>query len=181
MHLLSLILMAGFTFLISPLRGEWSEGSPQGMQYAQFNPPSGWRNADLQSKSKYIQTMVVGQGKHDLPPSLSLAIDRFPGSLKEYLRHIKGIAEANGGRWKDLGTIRTESGDAALIQEEIKTQWGELRNMYTIILKNGIVYLLTAGALKEEFPHYYPDFFRAMRSLKIVEQVPKKEEVKDLK
>ncbi|MBA3957626.1 MAG: hypothetical protein H0X51_04420 [Parachlamydiaceae bacterium] len=135
----------------------------------QFTPPAGWRFADTKSQ-KHVHTMVVGKGQRELPPSITLGTDRSPGTLKEYLKRIKGISESKGGDWKDLGNILTDAGEARLVQEDMKTQWGELRIMYVILLKNGTAYILTAAALKEEFAKFYPEFFRSMRSLRITDE-----------
>lgn len=156
-------------------------GSPRNMQFAQFTPPEGWRYADVKNKLKYVQMMVVGKGQFDLPPSLSLASEPVQGTLKDYIKKIKEISESSGGTWKDLGMINTEAGEAKLIQEDIKTQWGELRNMYVVLIKNGMAYILTAAALKEEFATFYPAFFKAMRSLKIEGQPLNNEELTSIK
>lgn len=145
----------------------------------EFTPPSGWRFAEKQSQLKNVHSMVIGKGDYALPPSLTLGTDRFPGTTKDYLKRIKSISESHGGDWKDLGIIRTEAGEANLVQEDTKTQWGDLRIMYVILLKKGTAYILTAAALKEEFPKFYPEFFKAMRSLRISKDTLNSEQVKE--
>lgn len=137
------------------------------MEVVEFTPPAGWRYGEQRPEHKHVRSMVIGKGEHELPPSLTLATDRFQGPLKEYLKRAKGISEADGGVWKNLGSIRTEAGEATLIQEDRKTNWGDLRLMYVFLPRNGTVYILTAAALKEEFVKFYADFFRSMRSLRI--------------
>ncbi len=80
---------------------------------------------------------------------------------------MKAINDSQGTEWKDLGTIKTEAGDASLSQVDAKTQWGNVRTMHVILLRDGVIYIMTAAATKEEFPKYYKDFFNAMRSLRI--------------
>jgi hypothetical protein len=75
--------------------------------------------------------------------------------------------DAQGFEWKDLGTIRTEAGTASLSQVDTKTEWGSVRLMHVIMMKNGTVYILTASALKDEFSQFYKEFFAAMRSLRV--------------
>jgi len=133
----------------------------------QFTPPSGWHFAENPSNFKRVRTMVVGKGSHELRPSITLGTEPYSGDLKDYLKIIKKISEKSERDWRDLGKIRTEAGDAALLQEDSKTVWGDLRMLHVILLKNGTAYILTSAALKEEFPKFYPDFFRAMRSLRI--------------
>lgn len=134
---------------------------------AQFVPPEGWRFAESSALPKNILLMVVGQGGREFPPSINLATDNYKGSLKEYLKVVKSINDAHGDEWKDLGTIRTEAGEASLSQLDTKMNWGSVRMMQVILLKEGTVYILTAAALKDEFPKFYKDFFKSMRSLQI--------------
>lgn len=132
-----------------------------------FVPPSGWRVADLEALPKNVKIMVVGKGKYEYPPSLNLTTEEFKGSIKDYLKIVKNINEAQKSDWKDLGFLKTEAGEASLSQVDSKTEWGHVRLMHVITVKNGIAYILTAAALKEEFPQFYKDFFNSMKSLKI--------------
>lgn len=132
-----------------------------------FTPPEGWFLADPKSLPSNIKIMVVGKGASESPPSLNLAYENFSGSLKEYLRIVDTINKKKGAVWKDLGKIQTQAGEASLSQVDLKTQWGMERQMHVILLKDGIIYILTAAALKDEFPKFYKDFFTAMRSLKV--------------
>jgi hypothetical protein len=132
-----------------------------------FVPPSGWFPANPKDLPKSVKIMVVGKGQHEFPPSISLGAVYFDGTLKEYLKTIKARNEAQGIEWKDLGTIRTDAGNASLSQVDMKTQWGTVREMHVILIKNKTAFILTSAALKEEFPNYYKDFFASMRSLHI--------------
>lgn len=132
-----------------------------------FTPPEGWLLADPKALPPSIKVMVVGKGSYEYPPSMNLAIDTTSGNLKQYLKIVKEINDKMGAEWKDLGTIRTEAGDASLSQVDTKTVWGVERQMQVILVKNGTVYILTAAALKDEFPKFYKDFFNSMRSLRI--------------
>jgi hypothetical protein len=134
-----------------------------------FTPPEGWRVADAQALPASVKIMVVGKGAHEFPPSMNLGTENYTGTLKQYLKRIKEINYSQGLEWKDLGMIRTEAGDASLSQVDTKTQWGDVRMMHVILLKNETVYILTAASLKEEFPKFYKDFFKSLRSLKINE------------
>lgn len=132
-----------------------------------FIPPQGWRYAETKDLPRSVQVMVVGKGAGNFPPSINLATEKYAGTLKQYLKIVKSINDAKGSEWKDLGTIRTEAGDASLSQVDQKNQWGVTRMMHVMLIKNGTVYILTAAALKDEFPVYYKDFFNSLRSLRI--------------
>ncbi len=132
-----------------------------------FTPPEGWLLADPKALPENVRVMVVGKGAKEYPPSMNLTIETFAGTLKQYLKIVKAINENKGDEWKDLGTIQTEAGEASLSQVDIKSNWGTERLMHVILLKNGTAYILTAAALKDEFPKFYKDFFNSMRSLRI--------------
>ncbi len=132
----------------------------------QFTPPPGWATADASALPPRVKTMVVGKGKGNFPPSINLGMEKYQGTLKQYLKIIKAINDSQGSQWKDLGAIRTEAGDASLSQVDTKSEWGELRMMHVILLKDGIIYILTAAAKKEEFPEHYKAFFDSLRSLR---------------
>lgn len=134
---------------------------------ATFISPEGWRFADSNMLPKHVKTMVVGKGEHEMPPSINLGYEEFNGTLKDYLKIVKKINESQGDKWSDLGTIETKAGPASLSQVDIKTEWGALRQMHVIYLDQGVVYILTAAALKDEFPKFYPIFFQALRSFNI--------------
>lgn len=135
----------------------------------QFTPPQGWHFAEMSNKLKHVHVMVLAESKHELAPCISLGTDYYQGELKDYLKIVKQINDVKGDEWKDLGKIQTEAGEASLSQVNAKTQWGEMRMMHAILLHDGIAYILTTAALKEDFPAYYKEFFQAMRSLKFID------------
>ena len=139
----------------------------QTQQLAYFSPPPGWKLADPKTLPKSVKIMVIGESISHFPPSMNLSLEPYKGSLKQYLKLIKNMDEARGNEWKDLGPIRTEAGMGNLSQVDEPSQWGIKRLMRVILLKNNTVYILTASALKDDFPHFYDQFFTALRSLKI--------------
>lgn len=134
---------------------------------ATFTPPAGWRAADLNTLPSSVKFMVVGTGSREVPPSINLGFEPYKGSLKDYLKIVKDINSAQGDNWKDLGTVQTAGGPGSLSQVDVKTEWGVIRQMHLIYLDQGVVYILTAAALRDEFPKFYNDFFNSLRSFKI--------------
>lgn len=133
-----------------------------------FTPPPNWNAADSSLLPPRVKAMVIGKSLSHFPPSINLSCEPYKGNLKQYLKMVKNMNSAQGYEWKDLGTIRTEAGNASLSQVDTQTQWGSVRFMHVISVNNGYVYLLTAAALKEEFSRFYKAFFNSMRSLKII-------------
>lgn len=134
---------------------------------ASFTPPVGWMAADPKILPKAVKLMVVGKGSREVPPSINLGYEFYPGTLKEYLKIVRDINASQGDGWKDLGAIETISGPASLSQVDVKTEWGVIRQMHLIMLDKGIIYMLTAAALRDEFPKFYNDFFQSFRSFNI--------------
>lgn len=132
-----------------------------------FIPPKGWRQGLPDSPQGAVKLIVVGQGKGALPPSINLAVEPFAGSLNDYLKIVKAKNAAKGLDWKDLGKIKTKAGEGSLSELDTTLQWGNVRMLHTILVKNGHAYIVTAAALRDEFPSFYKEFFEAMQSLQI--------------
>ncbi len=144
------------------------------ISFVMFTPPSGWSMVDLKSlplKLERVKVMVVGSGSVNYAPRLTLSVEPYAKSLKDYLKMIKKKNAHLGADWKDLGVLKTALGNASLSQLDSKAQWGELRRMDVILLHNEQIYVLTATALKDEFHQFYQEFFSAMRSLRLANNV----------
>jgi len=109
--------------------------------------------------------MVVGKSNTEYPPSMNLGMEPFSGSLDEYLKIVKAINDSQNAEWKSLGTIHTKAGPGNLSQVDMTTSWGSVRLMHVILVKDGQAYILTAAARRDEFPRFYRQFFKSMRSL----------------
>lgn len=136
-----------------------------------FNPPIGWALADQKILPPSVKLMVVGKGSATFPPSMNLSTQPYNGTLKQYLKLIKTINDSQGYEWKDLGTIKTEAGNASLSQVDTKNEWGEIRQMHVVLLKNKQIYILTGAALREEYSQFYKVFFESFRSLRVDKNV----------
>lgn len=134
---------------------------------ASFDPPKGWRTTDKAKLPPHVKLIIVGSGKFDFPPSITLGTENFDGTLKDYVQIVKKINQSKKDPWKDLGLIDTKSGEASLSQVDIKTEWGDVREMHLISLNNGVIYIMTAAALKKEFATFYPVFFESFKSFKV--------------
>lgn len=159
-------LLPLFLILINMAFADESISPTSSTENIVFTPPSGWRYADSNGLPKHVHLMVVGKGAHDFPPSITLASEPYQGSIKDYLKVIKKLSTSRGNQWKDLGNIRTEAGNANLSQTDSQSQWGGVKMMHVIIKKDDTVYILTAAALKEEFPTFYKEIFASLRSVK---------------
>src|ERR1700722_13979307 len=131
-----------------------------------FTPPVGWKIVDPKELPPSVKVMVVGSG-FSLPlPSISLALEPSNKTLSEYLSIVKQINKKKGLQWKDLGKIQTQAGEASLSQVDNISQWGTVRMMHVILEKEGVIYILTAAAPKDDFSKYYSNFCESLRSLR---------------
>lgn len=137
-----------------------------------FNPPEDWKVVDPKLLPKHVKAMIIGKGKSNFPPSINIGMEKWAGTVKEYLQRVVKPANDNAHcDWKDLGTIKTQAGEASLSQVDIESSWGSQRLMHVIIKKSDNLYVVTAAALKEEFPEFYKEFFTAMRSIRFNKDV----------
>jgi hypothetical protein len=154
-------------FLFLLITSTLSAVDNSGVGIALFTPPKGWSQTDTTALPPSVKVMVVGKGSGAFPPSMNLSTQSYIGTLKQYLKMIKSINESQGYEWKDLGNIKTDAGIASLSQVDTKNEWGIIRQMHVVLLKNGQIYILTGAALKEDFSKFYKSFFDAFHSLKI--------------
>lgn len=160
-----LFFLFGLFFFFSGLEA----APPEVKEMITFTPPSGWKAPEkLDPRYPSVKLQVVGKGSSGYPPNMSLSMQPYEGTLKNYLQMIKFKEKKNGNELKDLGSIKTEAGNGNLSQVDTKGQFGDIRFMRVILLKNGMIYIVTASALTKEFALYYKEFFSAMQSLKIV-------------
>jgi len=132
-----------------------------------IHPPQNWQMANPEELSPRVKLMVVGKSQTHYPPSINIGTEPYKGTTRNYLLMVKRVNESLGSQWKDLGNIQTQSGKASLSQVDMNTEWGPVRLMHVILVKNRTVYVVTAGALKEEFSLYYREFFDAFKSIKL--------------
>lgn len=131
-----------------------------------FIPPKDWLLVDPKILSSHVKICFMGNAKEDFRPSMNLAIEEVNVSLNEYVAAVKKIYGSNrDNRFRDLGKIQTNAGEARMTSVDLQTQWGAARLMQLIFVKESKVYILTAGASKEDFSNYAKEFDKAFRSL----------------
>lgn len=133
-----------------------------------FVPPKGWEHVEGQEMPQDVRVVVRGSGKGALPPSMNLAIEKVACTQEEYVRVAQKLHQADPqASWSDLGTLQTSSGRANLWQIDIKTQWGEVRVLQAMRVAHGQAFVLSAAALKSEFPTFSKELLAALRTLSI--------------
>lgn len=131
-----------------------------------FVPPENWDIADPRSLSPKVKIAFLKNSGKGFSPSINLAIEDTDVSLADYLKAVKAIHEQDrNNRWRSLGKVRTASGLAQLTEIDSTSEWGPVRILQLILIKDKRAYVLTAAALKEEMSNYYKDIQSSFRSL----------------
>lgn len=140
--------------------------------FCYFDPPSDWDCADPKALSSLVQVGFVGKGKKLFRPSLNLALEEIDCGMKEYLKAVKEIHESDPHtRWRDLGALRTKAGEARLTEISRKTKWGDVRMLQSILIHQNKAYILTGAVLRDEFSEQYKPLLKAMRSMRITDDL----------
>jgi hypothetical protein len=140
--------------------------------YCYFIPPKGWDLADQTKLSPRVKICFIGKSSSNLLPSVNLATEEVDITLKAYVDIVKKDCESDPNCvWRDLGKYNTLLGEGRLTEREVKTPWGVSRQVQLIVIKDQRAYILTAGALKEEFSRHYQDFEGVLRSLIITDDL----------
>jgi hypothetical protein len=131
-----------------------------------FVPPENWDIADPTTLSPAVKIAFLTKSSKGFCPSINLAIEKTHVSINEYLKAVKAIHEQDrSNQWRALGKVKTQSGLAQLTEIDSPSEFGPIRLLQLILLKDGYAYVLTAAALKEEFSAHYQAFQTAFRSL----------------
>jgi hypothetical protein len=137
-----------------------------------FIPPKGWQLADQSKLSHRIKICFLGNTSRNLQPSVNLATEKVNVSLKAYVDILRSdCAKDPNCIFRDLGKYNTPLGEGRLTEREVKTKWGVARQVQLIVIKDNRAYILTAGALKEEFSRHYQDFEAVLKSLTITDDL----------
>jgi len=99
---------------------------------------------------------------------LNLGIEQVEVSLSDYVAAAKKRHLATRTKkWSEIGIVKTQAGPAHVSQIDEKNQVGDIRCLQCILVQNGLAYILTGVALKEDFLDYYNDFIKTFESFSI--------------
>lgn len=131
-----------------------------------FIPPKDWAIANPEALAPRVQICFLGKSSKGLAPSINLATEPVEVSLETYVEEVRKIHVSDpNARWRDLGKYKARLGEGRLTELETTTEYGTARMVQLIVVKDGVAYILTASALKEEFSSYYRTFDQVLSSL----------------
>lgn len=133
-----------------------------------FIPPKTWDVVDPSKLTHMFKIAFVEHSAKTFKPSLNLGVQKVNVSAEEYIEAAKKQHLVNRNKkWSELGIVHTKAGSAHLSQIDEKANFGDVRSMQCILLKQGYVYVLTAVALRDDFLNYYHEFLNAFESFSI--------------
>lgn len=133
-----------------------------------FIPPKNWDVVDPSKLKPMFKIAFVEHSNKTFKPSLNLGIQKIDVSLTTYLEGAKKQHLLNRNKkWSELGYVKTTAGDAHISQIDEKNTIGDIRSMQCILVKEGLAFVITAVALREDFINYHNDFLKAFESFTI--------------
>ncbi len=130
--------------------------------------PDTWKALPAKDFSSHMKVFIEGNGGNYYPPAIKVTMEKTNLSVNDYLLSAKKLVESSGdSSYRPMGKLQTFSGEASLVLMESTTNWGDVRSMQGVLVKNGMAYIITVSAIKEEFEDFYTTFFEAIRSFNI--------------
>lgn len=138
----------------------------QGANVYFFRPPAGWECTLLNDLSPHIEVGFVAAAEAgSFHPSLNLAKEEVEIDLKGYLKAVKEIHLAQPDTtWRDLGKFSMKAGEGRLTEIQTGSTWGPVKILQAILVQEGTAFILTAAALRKDFPRFQKDIVAALHS-----------------
>ena len=145
--------------------------SYQPSPFAFFSPPSHWLIASPEKQNSDIKIGFIASKRKVFTPALSFAVEKIDHPLT-YLKAVKSHHLKNRFHTlTDLGEFETKSGKAHLFQIEVKNNWGNIRILQSILIRDQKAYILTGSCLKKDFQEISQLFLQSFRSLTLAKDV----------
>ena len=131
-----------------------------------FSPPSGWQSSRPKHHSTHVQIGFIGEGSSKFHPSINLAVEEIDISLKEYVKAVKEIhLDEKNTTWRDLAKFTMKGGSGRLTEITSPSAWGDVKMLQAILVSGKTAYILTAAALKKEYPEIQKEILQSLQSL----------------
>lgn len=118
--------------------------------------------------SSSIVKNYLYKDKTGFSPSINMAIEKIDSSESKYIKAIK--ANYNGKAnytVSEFPKVSTKSGKAHLFQIDKKQPFGDIRILQMILVQKETAYIVTACALKKEFPTLEKEFLKTFSSFSL--------------
>ncbi len=138
-------------------------GSLMAQDYYYFIPPPNWEMANPSLNTQMTQANFISKAHPGC--SISLSSEPTEGSLKDYVAAVKTLfAQDPNARWRDIGPYKTACGEGRLVEIEMKSAMGDMRQLQLIVLHHDVAYIVTTSAPKGYFAILAPTFKKVLQS-----------------
>ena len=133
-----------------------------------FHPPKDWLISDPTHLPKEVKIAFIQSERKMITPSINLTLEKVDVPIETYIQEVKKIHQTDRTtQCRELGILNTKSGNAHLLEISMKKEWGDIRILQSILIKDGFAHLLTALSLKKDFMKYHELFLSTFKSLTI--------------
>lgn len=142
-------------------------------QFSFFQPPEGWLMSNPMHFNEGLKIGFVQSERKIFTPAISLFIEKIPCDEKTYIDAVKKNHRADITKSiRELGLLQTKSGKSHLLQIDTKSNWGKIRLLQSILVKDGYAYIQTATCLREDFLKINQELLKSLQSLCVAEDLP---------
>lgn len=140
--------------------------------YHFFIPPDNWKMADPKKLSPMVEMCFLGKGKTSFYPSINIATEEIDISEKEYVSIVIKMHKNDPSiEFRGLGKIKTKTAIANLFELTTKTNFGLVKMLQAVIVKDSRAYVLTGSMHIDEFKTLSKTILKAFQSFQIVDNL----------
>lgn len=137
-----------------------------------FIPPKDWEWTNPKYLSNCIIAGFVGPSKSTIRPSINLAKEECSISLEEYVKAAKKLHnEDNQMSIRDLKSFSSNNQKVHLLELTKTTQFGKIKMLQAITIKEKNAYILTAAASGSDFLEIYKELIMSIKSIFFTEDL----------
>ena len=138
-------------------------------QFCYFHPPKDWLISNPTNLPKEVKIAFIQSERKIITPSINLTLEKVDVPIETYIKEVKKIHQADRTtQCRELGILKTNSGNAHLLEITMKKEWGDVWILQSILIKGGFAHLMTGLSLKKDFMKYHELFLSTFKSLMIV-------------
>jgi len=140
--------------------------------YHFFIPPDNWKLADPKKLSPMVEVCFLGKGKTSFYPSVNIATEEIDISAKEYMSIVVKMHKNDPNiEFRALGKIKTKAATADLFELTTKTNFGLVKMLQMVVIKDKKVFVLTGSMHIDEFKTLSKSILRTFQSFQIVDNL----------
>jgi len=137
-----------------------------------FMPPNKWKLADPKKLSPMVEACFLGKGKTAFYPSINIATEEIDISDKEYISIVVKMHKDDPNiEFRRFGKIKTQAAIADLFELTTKTNFGTVKMLQTIIVKDNKAYVLTGSMHIDDFKTMSKTILKTFQSFQIVDNL----------